>query len=148
MSNNECNDIAFGEMTYQHRWIKKGKLSVFGKEWNINVVARANLGEKITKEQQDNYKNFLQNNDHYIQIIESELIKYVNENIDELSEYWSNARQIENKENLSEIVTPKTLLFKRDGSTVLLLDCVWDEENGIGIQVIPKIMIGVQDLFL
>lgn len=47
-----------------------------------------------------------------------------------------------------KVVTPKTLLCQLDGSVVLLLDCLWDEEMGLGIQLYPHIEIADQDSFL
>lgn len=36
----------------------------------------------------------------------------------------------------------------QDGDTVLLFDTDYDIENGLGIQIYPKIEIGPQDAFL
>lgn len=49
---------------------------------------------------------------------------------------------------LAQMVTPKTLLFKQDGTTLMLLDCVWDEEGGIAVKLAPQVAIGPQDIFL
>ena len=83
-----------------------------------------------------------------LEIIENELKNYVNNNLLELAENWTAARRIDSKEDLSQVVTPKTILFKQDGMAVLLLDCVWDAENGVGVKFIPEVSIGIQDLFL
>ena len=72
----------------------------------------------------------------------------MNNNLLELAENWTAARRIDSKEDLSQVVTPKTILFKQDGMAVLLLDCVWDAENGVGVKFIPEVSIGIQDLFL
>lgn len=148
MSEVKCNDVAFGAMSYKHRWYKEQKINLFGQTWNINVVAKAYSGKAITKEQQDSYSKFMKAEGKYIDIIENALKFYVNDNLQELAEYWAGARYVEEKEDLSQMVTPKELLFKQDGAVALLLDCVWDVENGIGVKIIPEIMTGVQDLFL
>jgi len=148
MSEIRCNDAVFGEMTYKHRWFKNQEISILGQTWKVTVVAKAYSGKAITKEQQDSYIKFMENEDKYIEIIENELKIYVNNNLQELAEYWASARSVENKEDLSQMVTPTTLLFKQDGTVALLLDCVWDVENGIGVKIIPEVSTGVQDLFL
>lgn len=148
MSEAKCNDAVFGEMTYRHRWYKEQEISIFGQTWNITVVAKAYSGKAITNEQQDSYAKFMEAAGKYIEIIENELKNYVNNNLQELAEYWATARSVDSKEDLSQMVTPKTLLFKQDGTAVLLLDCVWDVENGVGVKIIPEVSTGVQDLFL
>ena len=77
-----------------------------------------------------------------------EIKKYVNDNLQALAEIWVSARAIEEDEDIAQIVTPKTLLFKQDGTTIMLFDCVWDIEGGFGIKIIPDIQIGTQDVFL
>ena len=84
----------------------------------------------------------------YTEIISQQIKKYVNDNVQELAEFWASARTIEDNNDLAQIVTPKTLLFKQDGTTVMLFDCVWDVESGIGVKVIPEVSIGSQDIFL
>lgn len=49
---------------------------------------------------------------------------------------------------LACMVTPRTLLFQRNGNVVLLLDCVWDAEHGIAVQLMPDVTVGSQDVFL
>ena len=49
--------------------------------------------------------------------------------------------------DLSKVVKPKTLLFRQDGTAIMLLDFVLDEEHGIGIDL-ASLEIGSQDLFL
>ncbi|MBD5472523.1 MAG: hypothetical protein HDR20_06395 [Lachnospiraceae bacterium] len=148
MSEAKCNDAVFGEMTYRHRWYKEQEISIFGQTWNITVAAKAYSGKAITNEQQDSYVKFMENERKYIEVIENELKNYVNNNLRELAEYWATARYVDSKEDLAQMVTPKTLLFKQDGTVVLLLDCVWDVESGVGVKIIPEVSIGVQDLFL
>lgn len=148
MNEAKCNDTVFGEMTYKHRWYKEQEISIFGKIWNTTVVAKAYSGKTITNKQQDSYTKFIENEGKYTETIENELKNYVNNNLLELAENWTAVRRIDSKEDLSQVVTPKTILFKQDGMAVLLLDCVWDAENGVGVKFIPEVSIGIQDLFL
>ena len=73
---------------------------------------------------------------------------YVNDNIKELSAEWVGARKISVISDLAQVVTPKTILIKQDGTTIMLLDCAWDVEAGLAVKLYPELKIGSQDLFL
>lgn len=148
MNELKCNDSVFGEMKYRHRWYKKQSIELFEKSWEITIAAKAFKEKPITEEQQKSYLLFNENEKEYTNTIAKEIVKYVNDNVQELAETWLSARSIENIGELAQIVTPKTLLFKQDGTTIMLLDCVWDIESGIGVKIIPDISIGSQDIFL
>lgn len=143
-----CNDAVFGVMQYKHRWIKRQTISAFGKEWEVTVAAKAYSGKPITKEQQDAYTRFTENEIAEIATIENTILAYVNDNIKELSAEWVGARKISVISDLAQVVTPKTILFKQDGTTIMLLDCAWDVEAGLAVKLYPELKIGSQDLFL
>lgn len=143
-----CNDAAFGVMQYKHRWIKRQTISAFGKEWEVTVAAKAYSGKPITKEQQDAYKRFSEKESTEIATIEKTILSYVNDNIKELSTEWVGARKISAITDLAQVVMPKTILFKQDGTTIMLFDCVWDVESGLAVELYPEVKIGSQDLFL
>ena len=143
-----CKDSVFGEKAYKHRWYKQQSLSMFGREWTITIAAKAYSGKPITEEQQKAYSYFMRNEKEMIDIIGEQLKCYVNENLSTLAEYWISARNVTNISELAQMVTPKTLLFKQDGSTLMLLDCVWDVESGMAVKLTPNIEVGSQDLFL
>lgn len=143
-----CNDPVFGVMEYKHRWIKKQMISAFGKKWEVTIAAKAYSGKPITGEQQRAYEKFFENENAEIDTIEKSILSYVNDNIKELSMQWIGARKVYQTSELAQIVTPKTILFKQDGTTIILLDCVWDAEAGLAVEVYPEIKIGSQDLFL
>lgn len=140
-------DTVFGEMTYRHRWYKEITLSIFAKEWKVTLAAKAYLEKPITNEQRVSYSAFLQKKQKYIDIIEKLVMEYINDNCEELAETWMGARNIGSTEELNQIVVPKTLLIKQDGTTLLLLDCPWDE-HGLAVQFIPETSIGSQDSYL
>lgn len=143
-----CKDNAFGEMSYKHRWYKQQSISMFGKDWTITIAAKAYSGKPITKEQRKAYTAFCKNEKDMVNTIGEQLKSYVNENLNSLAEYWIGARAVFNVNELVQMVTPKTILFKQDGTTLALLDCVWDIENGIAVKLTPTIDVGSQDLFL
>lgn len=144
----KCIDAVFGEMTYKHRWVKEDKEVFFGKEEEIKIVAKAYSGKPITDEQRDAYSRYLSNNDEIKRTVEDQLMGYINNNIEELAEYWVGARKIEKIEELANVVSVKTVLFKQDGTTLILMECAWDVENGVAVKVYPDVAVGSQDLFL
>lgn len=143
-----CKDAVFGVMSYKHRWYKQQTISMFGKEWTITVAAKAYSGKPITEREQISYNHFMENEKTLTDVIGEQLKKYVNENLQDLAAYWLGARNVVKTTELAQMVTPKTLLFKQDGTTLMLLDCVWDEEHGVAVRLTPEVAVGAQELFL
>ncbi len=144
----KCNDPIFGEMSYKHGWFKNQSIFIFGKNWDIKILAKAFSQKAINAAEQNAYKNFMENETKFIEIAENQLKEYVNNNLYELSEYWVGARRVKDIIELAQMVTPKSLVFKQDGSIIMLLDCVWDVENGVGVKLIPDVSVASQDIFL
>lgn len=140
----KCQDAVFGTMTYKHGWWKKETMTLFEKARPITISAAAYCEEPITQEERTSYQNFMAHIDQLTKTAERELKEYVHENLAELKEYDPNV----DADRLENYVTPKTLLFQQDGTTLLLLECTWDIENGIAIKLLPEVAIGAQDLFL
>lgn len=136
-----CVDDVFGKMTYNHRWYKIEEMEFFGKKWPVTIAAKAYSEKPITKEQRQSYRQYKNDEQKNQTIISERLIEYIN-NLEIAALY------IKQKEELQKVVIPRTLLFKQDGTTILLLDCVWDVDCGIGIKLYPNFAIGIQDLFL
>lgn len=143
-----CTDPIFGDMRYNHRWYKKEKINLFNRQWDITVAAKAYSQKPITNEQQKSYSYFCDNIEKLINEIENNLKEYINLNLQQLETNWIGARVIDSSNDLAQIVTPKTLLFKQDGTIILLLDCIWDKEHGVAVKVWPNFEVGIQDLFL
>lgn len=129
------NDPIFGEMSYKHRWFKEEQLELWGKAYTVKIVAKAYKEKPITNEQQESYKRFKSN----FAVI-SEEIKH------QLITYMQQCLSVEH--DLSTSVVPKTVLFKQDGETIILCECSWDYEHGIGIKIFPEYQVGAQDAFL
>lgn len=146
--NATCIDVVFGEMTYKHRWFKEQSIKIFAKEWAIIVAAKAYSGKPITEAEQNSYKRYMDNEENTITLIEEQLKQYINGNLSDLSEYWMGARRVESAGDLASILTPRTLLFTQDGTSVMLFDCAWDIENGVAVRISPEMTVGSPDCFL
>ena len=142
------NDEVFGEMRYKYRWYKREKLTLFGREWDITVAAKDYSGKEITDAQRSSYRWYLANSAYISETIAEKLINYINTNCEALAEDWHDARKVGTAAELDGILTPTALIVKQEGTMIVLLDCVWDEEHGIGIQIFPEYVIGSQDVFL
>ena len=143
----KVTDAIFGEMTYKHRWFKDYTLQLFEKEWCVTLVAKAYSGKPITDEQRTSFTTFQENEKEYANIAGNLVMEYINANCEELAATWLGARMVSNIEGLNQIVVPKTLLIKQDGTTVLLLNCPWDE-HGLAVQFIPEIRIGREEIYV
>ena len=148
MKEKTINNTVFGLMKYDYQWEKVEKINIFKEEYNINIIAEAFSDEKISKEEEESYKKFKENENNYIEIIENNLKEYINENLDDLATYWVGARKIINTSDLTKIVEPKSILFQQDGSIIFLAECEWDIENGIAVKLYPEVEVGPQDVFI
>lgn len=140
-------DRVFGEMEYKHAWIKLQGISLFGKEWQMKVMADAYTGERICEEQRYGYRYFLKHLPELSEQCTDEILKYVRVHQEAIFAWYPEIEKMTRK-SLADFVTPRTALFTREGLVILLLDAVWDEENGIGVEVYPKIRADLQDAFL
>lgn len=148
MEKKSCNNKVFGNMEYNMRWYKEENIQIFTKKWDIKVIAKAFPGDDITKEQEESYLRFKENEKIYIETIENHLKEYVNENLEDLAVYWVGARKIINTVDLAKIVEPKAFLFRQDGTILFLAECEWDIENGIAVKLYPEVEVGPQDIFI
>lgn len=139
---NICVDTVFGKISYKHRWIKEQIITLFEKEWKVTIAAKAYSGKMITEEQRISYSSFMNREKEMQNIIAEELLAYIS------SEKLCIDNEIKSYEQLAKIVTPKTILFKQDGTTIVLFDSELDQEHGIAVKVFPEVAVGVQDLFL
>lgn len=143
-----CMDSVFGTMTYRHQWYKHETMSLFGKRYDLKVAAQAYSGKAITDEERKGYHYIKEHWDILQKDVGKALSDYVSDNAQDISLYCPEIQKVSTPEEFMKVVTPKTLLCQLDGSVILLLDCLWDEEMGLGIQLYPHIEIADQDSFL
>ena len=138
-------DPVFGEMEYKHRWIKKETITLLNKEYSLNIVAAAYTGEQICDEQRESYKAFKGKLDKVSRRMPGMLEEYVEIHMEDIAEHFP---EIGKPEDAIKYVKPTSVLFTRDGKTIIMCNAEWDEENGIGIEVGPEYKVDVQDAFL
>ena len=94
------------------------------------------------------YQKFQENRQETLALLSQKVIDYINNNLEELRFNWPTAKKVQDVSELSAIVMPTSLLFKQDGTTLILFECVWDSDAGFAVQIYPDWEMGRQDLFL
>ena len=141
----KINDPVFGEMEYKHRWIKKEKITLLDKEYDLSIIAVAYSGDQICDEQRNAYTAFKGKLEKISRRMPGMVEEYVEVNKSDIEEHFAG---IGNPEDAIKFVKPVSVMFARDGKTVIMCNVEWDEENGIGIEVAPEYKVGLQDTFL
>lgn len=130
-------DLTFGEMEYDHSWVKEENVLLFGKSYDIRIVAEAYTGQDILEIQQKSYERYKREYLGYIAKIPSVLLDYYINNYKSISSKVDIPEKINlkniNKEIIVKLIRVKTVYFDRKGQYGWLCDCAWDTEHGISI---------------
>lgn len=135
----EITDSVFGQMHYEHRWVKEENIYIFGKNQTVKICAKAFNEKPITDSQRASYLKMKKNLGNVLNECVGKIYDYLNK--------FYNAK-LEDISKVNEYVQFTHIIFMQNGDTVLLFDTDYDIENGIGIQIYPEIEIGPQDTFL
>ncbi len=138
-------DPVFGEMKYKHGWIKKENITLIDKEYNLNIIASAYTGDQVCDAQRDAYAAFKGKLDKISHRMPGMIEEYVESHKAEIAEHFP---RIGEPADAIKYVKPVSVMFARDGKTVIMCNVAWDEENGIGIEVAPEYKVDLQDAFL
>jgi acid stress-induced BolA-like protein IbaG/YrbA len=130
------DDLVFGQMEYNHSWLKKEIVNFFGDNYEVVIIAKAYTGDSILQSQQENYATYLEILSNKQTEIEALLLNYCSHDL--------NASL-----PLNQCLTIKTILFERDGSWCILFDSEFAIEEGVGLYFSKEnIQVGRQDDFL
>ena len=133
----KITDTSFGEMEYKYGWVKTQKFMLWGAQHNLKIKAKAHKGAEITQAQRDSYENFTSN----IMVVSKRSLELA-------AEYLKKHHTKSDYDTVKELITPKSVLFKRDGSYGILCDFALDEEHGLAICLFPTEEVGIQDIFI
>jgi hypothetical protein len=121
-------NVIFGELTFNTGWKTKTEITLFGKNYNVAVKAKAYFEKDgVTSEQETAYADF--------NAKKAEKLKTIEKLLDD---FTGNSTSVS--------FTPRMLLFKRDGGYALLLDDKGDD--GIAVCLVPKTEVVSQDEYL
>ena len=59
----EITDPVFGQMRYEHRWVKKESIFIFGKNQTVKICVKAFNAKPITDSQRSSYLKMKENLD-------------------------------------------------------------------------------------
>jgi hypothetical protein len=135
------SDEVFGKMTYKHSWSRSQSINWWGGDnLTVQVTAHAYTGDSILDVQRSSYKEFQVGIEEIIKSCETLLVDYVRSNSD-----------LECKgQDLFRVLTPRNIIFQRDGGWGVLFDAEFDIENGVALykDVGKGFKVGPQDDFL
>ncbi len=137
------NDIVFGEMIYNHGWVNRKKIQFWGEVIDFKIKVVTYEENIVLESQREDYQYFISNVERISNETFLSVKKYIEDNKDEIYPYLP----ANIKHDVKDLVMPKTILFDEDNVFGILCDCLWDE-HGIGIQILPNIEVGPQDILL
>lgn len=122
----------FAGAKFNFAWEVPLSISLFETEYSIVVSADAYYStDKVTSEQNNSYKAFIENYNDIIKKVENMLLT-----------------QAGSKEMVAKRFTPKMIKIKRNGDYGIVFDDKKDFENGLVIAINPKIEImGTDEYF-
>ncbi|MDR1531373.1 MAG: hypothetical protein LBS62_04185 [Clostridiales bacterium] len=131
------NHPVFGEITFNHGWDGKATITLWGRQYNIVYTAAAYFKKDgITAEQERAFTAF--QSDKVARLAQVETL---------LQRYISGADPKEPTSGRARL-TPRSLLFERDGGYALLLDDADNPDNGLAVRLHPDERVMTQDEYL
>ena len=137
------NDIVFGEMIYNHGWVNRKKIQFWGEVIDFKIKVVTYEENIVLESQREDFQYFISNVERISNETFLSVKKYIEDNKDDIYPYLP----ANIKHDVKDLVIPKTILFDEDNVFGILCDCLWDE-HGIGIQILPSIEVGPQDILL
>ena len=122
-------DKIYGEVSFDAGWNRTEKMSLWGKTNDILITAVAYYeSETINEAQQSAYRSFNLNKS----IMEKKIEQLLSNYMDEPEKH----------------LTPRFLVFEKDGAYALMLDDDNDPDNGVAVQLAPVAKVTSQDAYL
>ena len=123
------DDKIFGEVSFKAGWKKDDTICLWGNNYNIVVTAAAYYeDEYITEKQQLAYQSFNMEKSEITKKIEQLLDSFMNE--------------------AEKHLTPRFLVFEKNGAYALMFDDDTDPDDGIAVQLSPDEKVMSQDAYL
>lgn len=143
----KMKDNVIGELTSGvSSWSKPFKIHLFGKTFKTKLKFEAYAAHPIDDVQRRNYVNFTSNIFRYQAEIEKQLLKYGKQN---------NSSEVTDKDARKATTSVGSIVFYHGsavpsvaGHVVVEIGSVWEDEHGIGVQIMPSIKVGVLDEFI
>ena len=156
----ELNHHIFGKLTFNYGWTQDMTLTIFGKEYVLEVTIDADDEGEFEVNQERAYVFFKEHQDEMIKEANAAVVSYYHNEISEIVSGYtdSNEKQyfldkIGNEEEIFSLLKPKQMMFPLTfDETVEEVGflCDWDKDNGLGIKFTNGLLseIGPQDILL
>ena len=158
----ELNHHIFGKLTFNYGWTQDMPLTIFGKEYVLEVTIDADDDGEFEVNQERAYVFFKEHQDEMIKEANAAVVSYYHNEISEIVSGYtdSNEKQfflykIGNEEEIFSLLKPKQIMFpltfdENVEEVGFLWDCDWDKDNGLGIKFTNGLLseIGPQDILL
>ncbi len=141
------NDEVFGELRFSYAWKKEVDQTMFGVTNKVELIVEGNdENETIRNEQRMSYREFQTRNSEIIKTTEEAILEYYKRVCDDLQIPSVKKIEMASQVQLTGIVFPM-VIDEGDISVGFLLECTWDTEHGLGVEIINgKIEVSTQDL--
>ena len=155
------SDPILGELTYQHGWVRDFSVNFLCEQHILRLIVPCDEGAVIETAQRDAFQHFEERRESLLQQAENTLLAHYMTIRDEKSkqfglthsDLW--APRITCLDQLSELVTPTEVVIQQtfgasDRMVGLLLECLWEQSQGVAIKFINEevVEVGPQDIVL
>lgn len=137
-------DNVFGTMTFNHGWVKKETLLLWGQEYNLDIRTSSYPNQEPNDRQKASYANFMANLSHISNESQVKMAQFILSDHD--SKINGSLEVVMN--NLTKYVKPEEVLFFQDGSYAIECESSWNED---GVSVLingQKMKVGYSDELL
>ena len=131
-------DPSFGEMEFRYLWERDETLSLWGSKFPVKIHVSDLDEEGILPIQEETYQKVWPHIPELIESNKSALVEYVQE-----------LAGTTLSKDIDAYLTPRSILFERDGSWGILFDCDFDPEHGVALFFKDgKAQVSSQDSFI
>lgn len=150
------NDKIFGELDYQYKWVGYRTMKFLGKDTEIALLVGGTEDGDFDEGQCVSYNSLMDNWEQIQHSILQPILDYYKQKRQELGYDASINEDYPLIETVDQLIEHITLVgisvpydFLRDGRDIgISFDCLWDEENGLGVRLINEKVdeVGYQDV--
>jgi hypothetical protein len=153
-------DEAFGELRFEHLWVRDYRLQLFGREHPVRLLVEGEEGVPVEQAQREAYLRFEKRKDQLLKQAEDALFAHYQEVAPEYRAQFGRradelAPDLRDKQELARLVQPKEIIFQEsyepDQRVVgILFDCSWQPELGVAVKFVNEEVdeVGPQDIVI
>lgn len=137
-------DKVFGTLTFDHGWIKKESLTLWGKEYTLDIRTSSYPNQEPNDKQRTAYADFEANLTQIGDDSQVKMAQFILSDHD--TDIIGSLENVVN--NLTKYIKPEEVLFFQDGSYAIECETTWNED-GVSILIEGQQMkVGYSDELL